>query len=308
LLLSFGVGLCCFRVGVDAVANFHRELNDATVWLALPALGVRPWLSWKRGIEMRVVIVGATGGIGRALSRQLVEAGDQVFAIGRREDALEQWRSEFGGGIARADAADWDELERAYQQAVLNLTGVDGVVCLAGSVLLKPAHLTSPSDWQATIAQNLTTAFGVIRAATKSGSVAGGDQAGRGLSIVLMSSAAASIGLSNHEAIAAAKGGIEGLVRSAAATYAARRIRVNAIAPGLTQTPMTERIWSNPRSAEASRSLHPLGCLGDPSQVAQAIEFLLSERASWITGQVLGVDGGLSRLKVPAPPAPGNPG
>lgn len=256
---------------------------------------------------MRVVIVGATGGIGRALSGQLVERGDQVFAIGRREDALEQWRSEFGGGVARADAADWDELERAYQLAASSLTGIDGVVCLAGSVLLKPAHLTSASDWQATIAQNLTSAFGVIRAATKLHSVGGGASVlGNGLSIVLLSSAAASIGLSNHEAIAAAKGGIEGLVRSAAATYAARRIRVNAIAPGLTQTPMTERIWSNPRSAEASRSLHPLGCLGEPSQVAQAIEFLLSERASWITGQVLGVDGGLSRLKVPAPPAPGN--
>ena len=118
-----------------------------------------------------------------------------------------------------------------------------------------------------------------------------------GGSIVLISSAAAGIGLANHEAIAAAKSGIEGLVRSAATTYAARKVRVNAVAPGLVQTPMTEKITSNERSRSFSVALHPLGRLGEPKDIASAITWLLSPDQGWVTGQVIGVDGGLGKLK-----------
>jgi NAD(P)-dependent dehydrogenase (short-subunit alcohol dehydrogenase family) len=118
-----------------------------------------------------------------------------------------------------------------------------------------------------------------------------------GGSIVLMSSAAARIGLPNHEAIAAAKAGIIGLVYSAAATYAARRVRVNAVAPGLVQTPLTEKITSNERSRGFSLALHPLGRLGEAADIASAIRWLLNPEQSWVTGQVLGVDGGLGTLK-----------
>ncbi len=90
-----------------------------------------------------------------------------------------------------------------------------------------------------------------------------------------MSSGAAAIGLSNHEAIAAAKSGIEGLVRSAAATYAAAQVRVNAVAPGLTQTPLTSRVWENPKGAEASLAMHPIGRLGTCADIASAIQWLL---------------------------------
>ena len=121
--------------------------------------------------------------------------------------------------------------------------------------------------------------------------------ASKGGSVVLMSSAAASIGLANHEAIAACKAGVEGLVRSAAMTYAAKQIRVNAIAPGLVQTALTERIWSNPRSAEVSMAMHPLGRFGTPEDVARAVLWLASPLQSWVTGQTIGVDGGLGRLK-----------
>jgi NAD(P)-dependent dehydrogenase (short-subunit alcohol dehydrogenase family) len=164
---------------------------------------------------------------------------------------------------------------------------------LAGSVLLKPAHLTSLTELNETIHANLLTAFGVVRCAAPR-------MFGSGGSIVLMSSAAAHIGLSNHEAIAMCKSGIDGLVKSAAATYASRKICVNAIAPGLVRTPLTERIWNNARAAESSTSLHPLGRLGEPSDVAEAIGWLIDPKQTWITGQSIGVDGGLGSLKTMA--------
>jgi NAD(P)-dependent dehydrogenase (short-subunit alcohol dehydrogenase family) len=163
------------------------------------------------------------------------------------------------------------------------------VIHLAGSVLLKPIHLTSRAEWDSVINTNLTSAAGVLRAFVPKFKDGG--------SVVLMSSSAASIGLSNHEAIAAAKGGIEGLVRSAAMSYAAKRIRVNAIAPGLVQTALTQRVWSNPRSAEVSLGMHPLGRFGEPEDIARGILFLADPRNDWVTGQVLQIDGGLGSLK-----------
>lgn len=114
---------------------------------------------------------------------------------------------------------------------------------------------------------------------------------------MLVSSAAARIGFANHEAIAAAKAGVIGLTLSAAATYASRGLRFNAVAPGLVRTPMTERITANESAAEASIAMHALGRLGEPADVAGLIAWLLDPRNSWITGQVFGVDGGLASLR-----------
>lgn len=119
-----------------------------------------------------------------------------------------------------------------------------------------------------------------------------------GGSIVLVASAAAQIGLQNHEAIAAAKGAVIGLTLSAAATYARSQIRVNCVSPGLTETPLTSRITANEASRKASEAMHPLGRLGKPEDIVAAMMWLLSDDAGWVTGQVLGVDGGLGRLKV----------
>jgi NAD(P)-dependent dehydrogenase (short-subunit alcohol dehydrogenase family) len=138
--------------------------------------------------------------------------------------------------------------------------------------------MTSEAAYRDTIAQNLDTAFAAVRA--------GGKVMQEGGSIVLVSTAAVRLGLPNHEAIAAAKGGVEGLVRSAAATYGPAGIRVNAVAPGLVRTPLTERITSNERASEASRSLHALGRLGEPEDVASAIAWLLEP-----------VDGGLGSAR-----------
>ncbi|NBO93955.1 MAG: SDR family oxidoreductase, partial [Planctomycetia bacterium] len=114
---------------------------------------------------------------------------------------------------------------------------------------------------------------------------------------VLCSSAAARIGLPNHEAVAAAKAGIIGLTLSAAATYAPKNVRVNAVAPGLVRTPLTSRITGSEPALKASLSMHPLGRIGEPSDVASAIEWLLSPTQTWVTGQVIGIDGGLADLK-----------
>ena len=116
-------------------------------------------------------------------------------------------------------------------------------------------------------------------------------------SIVLMASAVAQRGMINHEAIAAAKAGVVGLAQSAAATYARFNIRVNCVAPGLTRTPLTESLTKNEASLMASAALHPLGRIGEPHEVASAIAWLLDPEQSWVTGQVIAVDGGLSSVQ-----------
>jgi NAD(P)-dependent dehydrogenase (short-subunit alcohol dehydrogenase family) len=107
----------------------------------------------------------------------------------------------------------------------------------------------------------------------------------------------AQVGLNNHEAIAAAKAGIMGLTRSAAATYARRGVRVNAVAPGLVETPMSEHILSSDQGRKQSEAMHALGRLGQPDDIARAICWLVDPENDWVTGQVLGVDGGLGTLK-----------
>lgn len=247
---------------------------------------------------IRAVIVGASGGIGLETCRLIHESGGSAHLIGRNIEKVQPVADSYGWTYSVADASNWEQLDAAFNEAVSTLGTVNAAINLAGSVLLKPAHLTSRVDWENTVSANITTAFGLVRAATTRMFQSGG-------SIVLLSSAAASIGLANHEAIAACKAAIEGLVRSAATTYASKSIRVNAIAPGLVETPLTERIWGNPRASEASLSMHPLGRFGKPIDIARAIYWLSCIEQNWITGQVIGVDGGLGRLKsLQSPPKP----
>jgi 3-oxoacyl-[acyl-carrier protein] reductase len=241
-------------------------------------------------MAQRVLVIGASGGIGSAVVLQLVTGGASVFLAGRDPGRLAAAAAEVSMPHGVVDAADPDAVDVVADAAVTALGGLDGIVNCAGSLLLKPAHLTSTADWQATLAANLTSAFGCVRAAGRLLKADGG-------SVVLLSSAAARIGLANHEAIAAAKAGVIGLALSAAATYARQRIRFNVVAPGLVRTPLTRGLVASELAEKASVGMHPLGRLGEPEDVARAIVFLLDPAQGWITGQVLGVDGGLADLK-----------
>ena len=238
----------------------------------------------------RVLVIGAAGGIGSALVRRLVASGGKVFLAGRDATRLDSLATELGMPWGTVEATDPDAIDALADRAASELGGLDGLVNCAGSILLKPAHLTSTADWQATIATNLTSAFGCVRAA-------GRLMKGEGGSVVLVSSAAARVGLANHEAIAAAKAGIIGLVLSAAATYAKQKVRFNAVAPGLVRTPLSKGLLSSELAEKASVGMHPLGRLGEPDEVAAAIQWFLDPAQGWITGQVLGIDGGLADLR-----------
>ncbi len=243
------------------------------------------------------VIVGASGGIGSELCAQLVKQFPcQLFLAAQNSTKLEALKSRLGELQPQAeilthtlDATDSAAVDQALALAAERFGPLNGVVNLCGSILLKPAHLTSDQEFADTLAINLLTAFHVLRAAVKN--------LPHGGSIVLASTVATKIGLANHEAIAAAKSGINGLVLSAAATYANRNIRVNAVAPGLVRTPLAERLTSNEATLKASTAMHPLGRIGEPVDVARVIAWLLDPATTWVTGQVISVDGGLSTVK-----------
>jgi NAD(P)-dependent dehydrogenase (short-subunit alcohol dehydrogenase family) len=236
-----------------------------------------------------VLVLGAAGGIGSTLSRRLATAGVKLVVAGRDPARLEAVAAQTGGTPFILDATRPAEVEAAAAAAVALDGRLDGLANCVGSILLKPAHLTSEEEWDDVVSTNLRSAYAAVRAAARA-MTAGG-------SVVLVSSAAARLGLANHEAIAAAKAGVIGLTLSAAASYAAKGIRVNAVAPGLVRTPLTARITGNEAGLRASTAMHALGRVGEPEDVASAIAWLLDPAQSWVTGQVIGVDGGLATVR-----------
>jgi len=235
------------------------------------------------------LILGANGGIGSALARWLIGEATPVLA-GRNAEALGSLAAELDAPSIVVDPCDVTSVAEGVKQVIADHGRIDGIANCVGSLLLKPAHLTKPEEFDDTLRTNLGSAFAVVRAAAPAMRKAGG-------SVVLFSSAAARLGLANHEAIAAAKAGVAGLARSAAATYASWNVRFNVIAPGLVRTPLADRITSNEAALKASTGMHALGRIGEPEEIASLARWLLDPAQSWITGQEIGADGGLATLR-----------
>lgn len=237
-----------------------------------------------------MVLVGP-GGIGRAIAAEQHARGWGVSLIGRSAERLASAASPLPGTtVTVADPTDIDALPAlAPHLRELRPEGFHAVVCCVGSVLLLPAQRITASAWRSVMAANLDAAFATLRLAV--------ELMPQGGAVLLFSSGAARMGLANHEAIAAAKAGIEGLVRSAAATYGRRNLRINAIAPGLTNTPLAAPLLASPAARKASESFHALGRIGEPAHIARLAATLLDPLNDQITGSVFAVDGGLGQCR-----------
>ncbi len=239
-----------------------------------------------------VLIAGITGGIGNAAAQLFAKAGWQVAGYSRSEEKLSRLVADQPSWISYAADARVSSQVDAVAAKILERTGrLDAYVHCVGSILLKPAHSTTDEEWSETLRLNLDSAFYGLRAAVRPMMKAGGG------SIALVSTVAAMAGLPNHEAIAAAKAGINGLVRSAAATYAPRGVRVNAVAPGMVDSPMAAPLLGSEQARQVSAGMHPLGRIGRPEDIASLLFWLSGPEAEWVTGQVWSADGGMAALR-----------
>lgn len=237
------------------------------------------------------LITGASGGLGQAMVRELRQAGWTVAPVGRDRARLQAAMG--GDGLCiEADVSTPDGARAAVDQCQRELGIPTALAHCAGTTLLAPLHRTPPEAYRACLSANLDSAFFMLGAFVDA--LREARQPG---AAVLVSSVVARMGVANHEAIAAAKAGVEGLVRSAAATYAPSRIRVNAVAPGIMDTPAVARIIGNDASRAGAAKQYPLPGIGDPADLARLMAWLLSDQAGWITGQVWAMDGGFSSIR-----------
>lgn len=232
--------------------------------------------------DKTILVVGGTSGIGKAVVHELLEKDVHVLVAARNapEDEV-------------ADQVEYISLDVTEPGEALSALPdtLHGLVYCPGSINLKPFTALKPDDFLADFELNVLGAVRVIKAALKP------LRAAKGASVVLYSTVAVQLGLNYHTSIATAKGALEGLGRSLAAELASKQVRVNLVAPSLTDTPLAENLLSTDEKKEASRQRHPIGRYGKAEDIARATVFLLSDDSSWITGQVLHVDGGLSTLK-----------
>lgn len=238
-----------------------------------------------------ILLVGATGGIGSEIAIEASKKGAKLILVARTKEDLEKLNKKIENSmVIVGDATNFNDLKKIVDQAEENYGGIDVLIHAVGSILLKPIHALKQEDFEATLRINLISAFLAIKAVIR------GMMRRRSGSIIIFSSIAGSKGLRNHEAISAAKGGLEAMIRSAAITYASRGIRFNGVALGLIDTPLSAaaKLTTTERALEISNELHPLGRIGKPKDVVGAVLYLASDQSSWQTGTIIPIDGGMN--------------
>lgn len=228
------------------------------------------------------LIVGASSGIGKALSAMLADSGNMVYGTYNKSTGRHQLQNiEFFHLNVLDEGISLDFLPEK----------LDGIAYCPGSITLKPFERIKSADLLSDFQLQVIGAVKVLQAALPKLKKA--DNA----SVVLFSTVAVQIGLSYHSVVSVSKGAIEGLTKALAAEYAPR-VRVNCIAPSLTDTPLGAPFLNTDQKRDAANQRHPLKRVGTPDDIAAMAHFLLSDKSSWITGQVIHVDGGYSTLKV----------
>ena len=236
--------------------------------------------------NMKKIILGATGSIGSALAKKLVNDGDHVHLAGRDEESLSTLATELNSTFTACDV-----LEENFSEKILNDLGetpINGLAYCVGSIDLKPLKISKKKDFLDCFSLNLISATEIIRATHSKLKENQG-------AIVLFSTVAAQKGFTNHSIISSAKAAVEGLTVALAAEFAPN-VRINCIAPSLSKSKMGEFLLKNEKIAEGIAKLHPLKRLGVGSDFSAIAKFLISEESSWMTGQIIGVDGGRSAI------------
>lgn len=227
-----------------------------------------------------ILLIGGSYGIGLAIAKEL-QYENKVFVASRTKEEISEMHVTHIPFDATTDTLDTSKLPEV----------IDGLVYCPGSINLRPFRGLKPEAFEQDLQINFISLVKVIQ--TVLPNLTASNQS----SIVLFSSVAASMGMPFHTSVAAAKGAIEGFAKALAAEYAPK-IRVNVIAPSLTDTPLAEKFLSNDDKKEKSAQRHPLKRVGTSEDMAQMASFLLSEKSSWISGQIFHVDGGMSTLLV----------
>lgn len=229
-----------------------------------------------------ILIIGASSGIGLEIAKNLSQKGYQLTTASRH--LSEELKS------LNTQHFEWDVTQAIDNQIAIPDT-LHGIVYAPGTINLKPFHRFTEEEFLHDYQVNVLGATKILQLCTRP------LKKSKGASVVLFSTVAVKVGMGFHSSIAMAKGAIEGLTKSLAAEWANSKIRVNAIAPSLTDTKLAENLLSTDEKRENSAKRHPIGRIGTAQEIAQITTLLLSDEGSWITGQVLGVDGGMSTLK-----------